>query len=86
MQTKQAWFAPALLVRDPANTGSAPTTSKPHKNHRLETDGFYVVGVTGLEPATSRPPAVRATRLRYTPTSVLFYTSLVISGAYGHLR
>jgi hypothetical protein len=27
-----------------------------------------MVGVTGLEPATSRPPAVRATRLRYTPT------------------
>ena len=27
----------------------------------------YMVGVTGLEPATSRPPAVRASQLRYTP-------------------
>jgi hypothetical protein len=26
-----------------------------------------MVGVTGLEPATSRPPAVRASQLRYTP-------------------
>ena len=27
----------------------------------------YMVGVTGLEPATSRPPAVRASQLRHTP-------------------
>ena len=27
-----------------------------------------MVGVTGFEPATSRPPDVRATKLRYTPT------------------
>ena len=26
-----------------------------------------MVGVTGLEPATSRPPAVRASQLRHTP-------------------
>jgi hypothetical protein len=26
-----------------------------------------LVGVTGLEPATSRPPAVRASQLRHTP-------------------
>src|SRR5229473_5116433 len=28
-----------------------------------------VVGTTGLEPATSRTPSVRATRLRYVPTA-----------------
>ena len=28
---------------------------------------FCLVGVTGLEPATSRPPAVRASQLRHTP-------------------
>ena len=28
---------------------------------------FQVVGMTGLEPATSRPPAVRATKLRHIP-------------------
>ena len=26
-----------------------------------------LVGVTGFEPATSRPPAERATKLRHTP-------------------
>ena len=28
-----------------------------------------LVGATGFEPATSRPPAVRATKLRHTPQS-----------------
>ena len=27
------------------------------------------IGATGFEPATSRPPAVRATKLRHTPQS-----------------
>ena len=29
-----------------------------------------MVGLAGLEPATSRPPDERATRLRYSPTMV----------------
>ena len=29
------------------------------------------IGVTGFEPATSRPPAERATKLRHTPISKL---------------
>ena len=29
------------------------------------------VGATGFEPATSRPPAVRATKLRHTPMDVI---------------
>lgn len=28
---------------------------------------LYLVGIAGLEPATSRPPDARATRLRYIP-------------------
>ena len=40
-------------------------TQKPGVN----APGFCVVGVTGLEPATSRPPAVRASQLRHTPNS-----------------
>lgn len=28
---------------------------------------YCLVGETGLEPATSRPPAVRASRLRHSP-------------------
>ena len=28
---------------------------------------LFSVGATGFEPATSRPPAVRATKLRHTP-------------------
>ena len=31
------------------------------------------IGATGFEPATSRPPAVRATKLRHTPQHLLFY-------------
>ena len=27
----------------------------------------FNIGATGFEPATSRPPAVRATKLRHTP-------------------
>lgn len=30
-----------------------------------------MVGVTGLEPATSRTPCVRASQLRHTPTVIL---------------
>jgi hypothetical protein len=39
-------------------------------NHLTEVDGEKekMVGTTGFEPATSRTPSVRATRLRYVPT------------------
>jgi hypothetical protein len=30
------------------------------------------IGATGFEPATSRPPAVRATKLRHTPTKLIY--------------
>ena len=33
-----------------------------------------MVGTTGFEPATSRTPSVRATRLRYVPTGKLTTT------------
>src|SRR5690242_4955199 len=36
-----------------------------------------MVGTTGFEPATSRTPSVRATRLRYVPTAANFSVSLV---------
>ncbi len=29
--------------------------------------GFFIVGTTGFEPATTRPPDVCATGLRYVP-------------------
>ena len=32
-----------------------------------------VVGATGFEPATSRPPALRANQLRYAPKPDKFY-------------
>ena len=34
------------------------------------------VGATGFEPATSRPPAVRATKLRHTPVRTIISSSL----------
>ena len=37
----------------------------------LETLDFKgKIGATGFEPATSRPPAVRATKLRHTPQRI----------------
>ena len=50
---------------------------KPCKQYSLQ--GFVVnwyidlVGMTGFEPATPRPPGVYATRLRYIPNDVLIY-------------
>lgn len=39
---------------------------------RQKLSGFlFMVGIAGLEPATSRPPDARATRLRYTPIFIL---------------
>ena len=33
----------------------------------------FLVGATGFEPATSSPPAKRATKLRHAPTIGSFY-------------
>ena len=41
--------------------------------------GVYMVGTTGFEPATSRTPSVRATRLRHVPTLL---TSISVSLAF----
>src|SRR6266576_4118149 len=47
-----------------------------YKNKRLS-DGigkpFLLVGTTGFEPATSRTPSVRATRLRHVPSKPFQY-------------
>jgi hypothetical protein len=40
----------------------------PGQYERVIQIGGKVVGTTGFEPATSRTPSVRATRLRYVPT------------------
>src|SRR5437588_5981599 len=46
----------------------SPETSKPRYSR-----GFPLVGETGFEPATARPPAGCATRLRHSPWSASFY-------------
>lgn len=51
---------------EPTTPGSEDQCSNPLSYGRLSIN--KVVGVTGLEPATSRPPAVRASQLRHTPT------------------
>src|SRR3954447_21662847 len=43
--------------------------------------GFREVGETGFEPATARPPAGCATRLRHSPWSVESTTDLSAAGA-----
>jgi hypothetical protein len=44
----------------------------------------FMVGVTGFEPATSRPPAVRASQLRHTPMNIaiLPYNSICCEHVY----
>lgn len=45
----------------------------------------FQVGVTGFEPATSRPPAERATKLRHTPffhNAISVYHNFVIFQTY----
>src|SRR2546421_899896 len=42
-----------------------------------------MVGTTGFEPATSRTPSVRATRLRYVPTGKLTATGRISEGRIG---
>lgn len=44
-------------------TKGFPLLRKPLKNKK--------VGATGFEPATSRPPAARATKLRHTPVKII---------------
>ena len=38
----------------------------------------WLIGATGFEPATSRPPAVRATKLRHTPRTVDIVPNVII--------
>ena len=40
-----------------------------------------MVGLAGLEPATSRPPDGRATRLRYSPNFLIFILHLCIGAS-----
>ncbi len=41
-----------------------------------------MVGVAGFEPATSRPPDARATKLRYTPTNLYPYNCRYINDLF----
>ena len=45
--------------------------------------GFRCIGETGFEPATARPPAGCATRLRHSPWWVGFYGASMQSGRRG---
>jgi hypothetical protein len=51
------------FFRSPLKTAVKMKTSGPQKPEAE----FNLVGMTGFEPATSRTPSVRATRLRYIP-------------------
>ena len=50
-----------FLSADPTEAGAVPS----HKIYEMR---IKMVGATGFEPATTRPPDVCATRLRYAPT------------------
>ena len=83
--TRQVWTQPiAASARNTADVWLAvkenPETSvtgrskedRNKKRHRRNTMPFFV-GAAGFEPATSRPPAERATKLRHTPKLKLLY-------------
>src|SRR6267154_1334497 len=58
-----------MTIQTATTKHAATTTSK--KNFKGMTMAMEeMVGTTGFEPATSRTPSVRATRLRYVPTGV----------------
>ena len=55
-----------------------PTKKKAFQPNRLK--GFcLLVGMTGFEPATSRPPGERATGLRYIPKILVKKTAHILS-------
>lgn len=43
-----------------------------------------MVGIAGFEPATSRPPDERATRLRYTPTTAVGLSGWLLRCQHGN--
>lgn len=48
-------------------------SKKEFQHHENVETPFLKIGATGFEPATSRPPAVRATKLRHTPQQKSLY-------------
>src|SRR5438552_13942589 len=61
---------PVLVFQDNRTTRSPPAEARGSSSLSEE----EMVGTTGFEPATSRTPSVRATRLRYVPTGKLTAT------------
>src|SRR6059058_1258071 len=59
-----------LFFQDNRTTRSPPAEARGSSSLSEE----EMVGTTGFEPATSRTPSVRATRLRYVPTGKLTAT------------
>jgi hypothetical protein len=52
----------------PVCSPSAISKPAPNRADYADLQGFYLVGTAGFEPATARPPAGCATRLRHVPT------------------
>ena len=65
----KAYFI-SLLQKDSNRNYSVINYRVPEKRQKLP--GKEKIGATGFEPATSRPPAVRATKLRHTPTKLIY--------------
>ena len=50
--------------------------------YHLQKNKIYLIGATGFEPATSRPPAVRATKLRHTPVRNIIARKKMICNSF----
>src|SRR5438046_7577090 len=68
-----------LFFQDNRITPSPPAEARGSSSLSEE----EMVGTTGFEPATSRTPSVRATRLRYVPTGKLTATGQETRGRIG---
>src|SRR5439155_1210726 len=68
-----------LFFQDNRTTRSPPAEARGSSSLSEE----EMVGTTGFEPATSRTPSVRATRLRYVPTDKLTATGRKSEGRIG---
>src|ERR1700761_7889650 len=61
-----------------------PKTGYLAKNHKPANLQAFRIGETGFEPATARPPAGCATRLRHSPRLARFYGTRPYAQPPGH--
>ena len=68
---------PAACIAASGSAGNSAINGSPSRRRKQKRDGLWavpLVGMTGFEPATTRPPDVYSTGLSYIP--LIFYCDL----------